>query len=200
MPNGYELTILELPALRTDTINDIEIPLPVEFGNYLIRDPSQLFHSNTKPDFRSFFKGLYFRISSGSDPLMVSLYLAPALPVQFIRELYCFYMHDEAGVQSQYYFVLDAVNRNAAFTLFKHDFNAASPDKRIKHINDGFRDTLSYLQYLNGVYTKVSLPGLENLKNDPSLKNIAVNKARLTVPVYYDGDLYKPSTAAPQLH
>ena len=110
------------------------------------------------------------------------------------------YMHDDAAVQSTYYFILDAVNRNAAFTLFNHNFNAASPDKRIKHINDGFRDTLSYLQYLNGVYTKISLPGLEILKNDASfLKNFAVNKARLLVPVYFDGVLYKASTAPSSL-
>ena len=53
----------------------------------------------------------------------------------------------------------------------------------IKHINDGYRDTLSYLQSLNGVYTKIILPGLEKMKNDPSFGKIAVNKARLTVPV-----------------
>jgi hypothetical protein len=37
------------------------------------------------------------------------------------------------------------------------------------------------------------------VKNDTSLKHIAVNKARLTVPVYFDGDLYKASTVASSL-
>jgi hypothetical protein len=202
--DGYKIDNIKIPPLRTDTINDIQIPLPVEFGNYLIRDQSMLFHSNTKPDFRSHFKGLYFRISSGSDPLMVSLYLDPPNSSKSdhsgSQNYFVLYMHDEAAVQSQYYFILDAVNRNAAFTLISHNFNAASPGKRIKHINDGFRDTLSYLQHLNGVYTKISLPGLEALKNNPSfIKNIAVNKARLVVPVFFDGGLYKASTAPPQL-
>jgi hypothetical protein len=33
------------------------------------------------------------------------------------------------------------------------------------------------------------------MKSDSAFKNIAVNKARLTVPVYFDGDLYTASTA-----
>jgi hypothetical protein len=67
-------------------------------------------------------------------------------------------------------------------------------------LNNGHNDSLSYLQYLDGVYTKISLPGLKSLKNDPLFNNnIAINKARLTVPVHYDGDLYKASTAPTQL-
>ena len=104
-------------------------------------------------------------------------------------------MHDDAGTTKEFYFILDAMNKNACYNRFSHDFNTASPEKRINHINDGFKDTLSYLQYLNGVYTMISIPGLEKLRSDSSFKNIAVNKARLTVPVYFDGDLYKASTA-----
>jgi hypothetical protein len=196
---GFKINNLILPPLRTDTINDIDLSLPVEFGSYLIRDQTMLFHSNTKPDFRSFFKGLYFQLTSGSDPLLISLFLnqpdANSSDHQGSQNFIVLYMHDDAAVQSTYYFILDAVNRNAGFTLFNHNFAAADPDKRIKHINDGFRDTLSYLQYLNGVYTKISLPGLGVLKNDASfLKNLAVNKARLLVPIYFDGVLYKAST------
>ena len=62
-----------------------------------------------------------------------------------------------------------------------------------KHVNDGQKDTLSYLQYFNGVYTRITIPGLENLKNNPDFDKIAVNKARLTIPVYFDGDLFKAS-------
>ncbi|MEI8226318.1 MAG: DUF4270 family protein [Bacteroidota bacterium] len=194
---------VELPLLKPDTINDIVINVPNEFGNYLLRDTTKLFYSNTKPDFRSFFKGLYFRISSGSDPLMVSLYLEPPDLSYSLHSTYqnafVLYMHNEVDVQKEFYFILDATNRNASFNRFSHDFNTAAPEKKIEHINDGYRDTLSYLQYLNGVYTKITLPGLETLKNNPVFDNIAVNKARLTVPVYFDGDLYKASTVPPQL-
>jgi len=196
---GYEVADIELPLLKPDTINDIALTLPVEFGNYLTRDTAMLFYSNTKPDFRSFFKGLYFRITSSADPMLVSLSIDPPDQPGDYYNLFVLYMHDEVDVQKEFYFILDATNRNASFNRFSHDFNTAAPEKKIEHINDGYRDTLSYLQYLNGVYTKITLPGLETLKNNPVFDNIAVNKARLTVPVYFDGDLYKASTVPPQL-
>jgi hypothetical protein len=201
---GYEVTNIKLPVLRADTINDIAITLPVEFGNYLTRDTAQLFHSNAKPDFRSFFKGLYFRLSSGSDPLMVSLYLAQpdanSSDHTGSQNYIALFMHDDSDVTKEFYFVLDAVNKNAAYSRYTHNFSTARPGNRITHINDNYRDTLAYLQYLNGVYTRISLPGLESLKNDPSfMGNIAVNKARLTFPIYYDGTIYKPSTLPSRL-
>jgi hypothetical protein len=197
---GYEVTDIDLPVLKADTINDIIINLPVEFGNYLTRDTAKLFHSNTKPDFRSFFKGLWFRMYSSSDPLLVSLSLAQPTTLGDYYNYFVLFMHDDAGTAKEFFFILDAMNRNASFNRFSHDFSTASPEKKIMHINDGFRDTLSYLQYLNGVYTKIELPGLESLKNDPTFNNVAVNKARLIVPVYFDGDLYKVSNVPSQLY
>ena len=38
------------------------------------------------------------------------------------------------------------------------------------------------------------------MKNDPSFDKIGVNKARLTIPAYFDGDLYRPATAPSQLY
>ena len=197
---GYEVTDITLPVLKPDTINNLVINLPVEFGNYLTRDTSKFFYSNTQPDFRSYFKGLYFRLSTVSDHLIAALSLQPPSELGAYANVLILYMHNEVGDPKQYFFILDAMNRNASYNRFIHDFNSAIPGKKIEHINDGYRDTLSYLQYLNGAYTKIVFPGLENLKNDPSYNNgIAVNKARLTVPVYYDGDLYKASTAPAQL-
>jgi hypothetical protein len=184
--------------LRADTVNDIAITVPVEFGNYLTRDTAKLFYSNTKPDFRSYFKGLYFQMTSISDPLLVSLSLV-ADGTGYYNNYFVLYMHDEVDNPKEYRFILDAKNTNASFNRFSHNFSTASPGKKIEHINDDYRDTLSYLQYLNGVYTKITLPGLETLKNNPTFDNIAVNKARLIVPVYFDGDLYKASTVPSQL-
>jgi len=197
---GYEVADIELPVLKPDTINDIALTLPIEFGNYLTRDTAKLFYSNNKDDFRTFFKGLYFQMSSGSDPMLVALSLQQLSSSNSYNNYFALYMHDEDDVLKIFYFILDAKNRNASFNRFSHDFNTASPEKKIEHINDvRYRDTLSYLQYLNGVYTKITFPGLESLKNDPSFENIAVNKARLTVPVYLDGDLYKASTIPSRL-
>jgi hypothetical protein len=198
---GYELNDIELPVLKADTVNNIVLTLPVEFGNYLTRDTSKFFYSSTQPDFRSYFKGLYFRLSSVPDPLIFALSLEPPSQLGAYENVLILFMHDETGNAKQYFFILDAMNRNASYNRFIHDFTTALPGKKIEHINDGYRDTLSYLQNLNGVYTKIVLPGLEILKSDPSFVNgLSVNKARLTVPVYYDGDLYKASTAPIQLY
>jgi hypothetical protein len=195
---GYGIAVA-LPAVTASGINDISVKLPVSFGEYLTRDTSKFFYSNTKPDFRSYFKGLYFRISSSTDPILVSLSLSAQSTLSEYYNFITLYMHDDANVQKEYYFILDATNVNARYNRFLHDLSTADPDKRIKHVNDDQKDTLSYLQYLNGLYTRITLPGLENLKNNPEFENIAVNKARLTIPVYFDGDNYTASKAPESL-
>jgi hypothetical protein len=198
-PGGYDMPDLILPVLKKDTINNVIITLPKAFGQYILRDTSMLFHSNTKPDFRSYFKGLYFRITSSPNPVLLTVNLEPPTTFDTYKSYIIIYMTGETGAAKEFYFILDAINKNASFNRFTHNFNTALPGKKIQHINDGFIDSLSYLQYLNGVYTKISLPGLATLKNDPKYANISVNKARITVPVQFDGSLYKASTAPPRL-
>jgi hypothetical protein len=53
---------------------------------------------------------------------------------------------------------------------------------------------------LSGAFTKVVLPGLAEIKNDPEMTKIAVNRARLIVPVFNDKSLYKGSRMATQLY
>jgi hypothetical protein len=188
---------LQLPVLRTDSINTVIMNVPIAFGNYLTRDTAKLFYNNNKSDFRAFFKGIYFRIIPSSNPLIADLILQAASTAVNYENYFIMFMHDDLGVYKEYYFVLDAVNKNAAFNLFSHDFSTATLGNKMKHRNDtsySSRDTVSYQQSLNGVYTKIRVPGLEKLKKDPSFKNIAVNKARLTVPFLLDGNLYKTST------
>jgi hypothetical protein len=189
---GYNVAV-KLPTLKPNVLNDISIDLPVSFGEYITRDTSKFFYSNTKPDFRSYFKGLYFQIASSSDPMLVSLSLSAQSSLSEYFNFITLYLHDNANVQKEYSFVLDATNVNARYNRYLHDFSTASPDKKIKHINDNQKDTLSYLQYLNGVYTRITLPGLENIKNNPEFAKIAINKARLIIPVFFDGVNYKAS-------
>ena len=66
-------------------------------------------------------------------------------------------------------------------------------------MNNNVRDSLVYLQVMNGLYTRVKIPGLETLKSNPAMRNVAVNKARLTLPVLYDGSIYKASTIPSQI-
>ncbi len=183
---GFKVANIPLPVLRTDTINDIALKLPdgQEFGNYLIRDTTQLFYNNNIPDFRTYFKGLYFQMDQSSDPLMLSLDLVYDQKKYY--NYFALYGHDKAGVIVEYSFNLDAKNKNAAFNVFSHDFTTATIGDKMAHRNTTYKDTLSYLQSLNGVYTKITLPGLEKIKSDPSFGKIAVNRARLTIPVKFD--------------
>ena len=207
---GYVLNNIELPVLKADTINDVILNLPVEFGNYLTRDPTQLFYSENNihyspdfPDFRSYFRGLYFQMEPSPDPVLVSLYLEPPnvnnSEHSGSQSALVLYYRDSTDVSRQFELLLDAKIRNAAYSRFSHDYLTADPDKRIKHINDGYRDTLSYLQSLNGVYTKIVLPGLSKIKNDASFDKIAVNRAKLIVPVVFDGNQFTGTTVPPRL-
>ena len=186
---GFNVADIVLPALRTDTINDVELNLPgkgVAFGNYLTRDTSKLFYNNKIADFRSYFKGLYFRLNSGSKPFLVSLSLVYNSQLATYFNYFVLFVHDSTGTSKQYSLILDAKNINASFNVFSHDFNTAIGGDKFPNRNTTYKDTLSYLQAFNGVYTKISLPGLEQIKNDPAFSKIAINRARLVVPVSFN--------------
>jgi hypothetical protein len=185
--------------LRTDTINNISIVVPDTLGKLILRDKSMLFHSGSKPDFRSYFKGLYFQLIA-TDPVFLTLSVAPA--TSSYSNFFYIYMHDQNGTPlTPFLLVLDAVSKNAAFNKYIHNWDAAEPDKKILHINDtAYLDSLTYVQRMNGVYTKVEIPGLRAIKKDPAMQKIAVNKARLIFPVYYDGAVFKRSNIPGQAY
>jgi hypothetical protein len=77
----------------------------------------------------------------------------------------------------------------------EHNFSSASPDKEFGDIvNQPVLDSLSYVQGMNGVFTKLIIPGLEAMKNDTSRSKTAINKATLYMPVHYDGEYYSDAT------
>ena len=92
------------------------------------------------------------------------------------------YGHHSDSTAVNYSFILDAKNANAAYNRYSHDYTTATLGDKMAHRNTTYRDTLSCLQSLNGVYTKISMPGLEKLKSAGTLGKIAVNRARLVVP------------------
>ncbi len=197
---GYNIADIRLPVMKADTINPVVLDLPVEFGEYLLRDTTKLFHSNSVPDFRDHFRGLYFRLYDQTDPLLLSLRQVSTTGIGYYGNYFVIFYHNAKGEQKQYLFVLDAISVNARYNRFEHDFSAADPARKIQHINNGISDTVSFIQSLSGVYTKIYLPGLDSLKNNPLYSGIAVNKAVLKIPIFYDDDIYKPSTIPSQLH
>jgi len=185
---GVKITNIALPSLRNDTINDIGLLLPgngIEFGKYLIRKPNMLFYNNNLSDFRSYFKGIYFQLDPSPDPILVSLSLAYNLSTATYYNYVALFGHDSDGVARSYTFILDAKNTNAAYNRFSHKYGTATTGDTLVHRNTNYRDTLSFSQALNGVFTKITLPGLEKLKRDGFLNKIAINKARLVVPIKF---------------
>jgi hypothetical protein len=205
-----------LPALKADTINNIVMNFYpddngiIPLAERLFQDTSKLFHSNNQPDFRSYFKGLHFTITSEGDPIMATLGLANSndgylIIDRYYKNFFVLYYHDPNSTANPkpaqiFYFMLDAVNRNASYNIISHDFSTALEENRIENVNNFYIDTLSYLQNLNGVYTRIVFPGLPALKADPAFANIAVNKARLTVPYFDNEDLFKDATTPRQLY
>jgi Domain of unknown function (DUF4270) len=191
---GYKVSDILLPSLRGDTINNITLSLPgngVEFGKYLTRDTTKLFYNNNTPDFRSYFKGLYFQLNStNTDPYLLSLSLT--FNSSNYNNYFILYIHDSIGTAKQYSLILDAKNTNASFNTFNHDFSTATTGDKMAHLNTTFKDTLSYLQSLDGVYTKLVLPGLKKIKTDNSFGKIAINRARLVVPVHFKATVLSP--------
>ena len=189
-----------IPELRSDTINNIEIYLPNSFGEYLIRDQDKLFYT-TEPgeeDFRNYFKGIHISIpsASASDPFLLEFDFSSS---SSYSNYFIVHMHDSENpsITYPYLFLLDSRKPNVRFAKIGHDFSTASSDKSIENIiNQPVIDSLSYVQGLSGVYTKISIPGLEAIKNDPARKRSAVNKANLIAPVYLDNITYTNSEVA----
>jgi len=195
---GYELPPIELPKLKGATVNSVALDLPVQFANYLLRDTSFLFHSNRIPDFRSYFKGICMSLTDES-PVFLTLKLQPPTLTEPYQNYIIIYYHDNNNVKKEYSLHLDAVAKNARFNIFSNNYEAADADKRIEHINEYVKDTITYVQAMSGVYTKIMLPGLEKIKENGALSNISVNKARLIIPFYTDGQAYTLKTVPSSL-
>jgi hypothetical protein len=131
---------------------------------------------------------------------MVSLNLGLSSTTYDYSNYFTFYMRDSVDNEVNCYFILDPQNQNALYNKYEHDYEAADADKKIMHINDGVYDTLIYLQSLNGVYSKLKIPGLKGIKDDPTMDNVAINKARLIFPYVIDGNTYTDSTITKQIY
>jgi hypothetical protein len=187
---GLELCSFQMPSITKDTVQIMAVNLPVSVGEYLTRDTTKLFQGTDVEDFQTFFKGIYFTTeeqtksgAKGVNGLLVALSFNTD---EFLLKVY--YHNSSAGSHS-YEFIINT--NSVRYNRYSFDYSTAEPGKMIQHINDGYRDTLAYLQSFGGVFTTIKLPGLEYYKD---LMPLSVNKARLQFPVFLDDDVYKNST------
>lgn len=191
------VTAAVLPDLEEDADTVVSIPLSRTFGQHLLRDTSMLFIRNDTADFRNFFNGLYFKpITLGEDrSFMVKIDVySPATRIVV-------YYKDGMNLQKQYHFtipvVIEGIERSVVYNRFLHDYSRAEPGKEIQYINEPVIDTLSYVQSIGGVYTRLVIPGLEALRDEMPL---SINKARLYLPVYLNQDDYTESMVPERLY
>jgi hypothetical protein len=199
------LASFKLPLVKKDSLVNYVIKLADEFtpelGAYLLRDTTKLYQDvdSIKKDFRSYFKGVYITVTDSptknnlkGGPTGVPLLMAYTFSSDnFIIRIY---YHDKKRAAQ----VLDLKinDKSARYNRYFHDFSQADPIIGIKHINDSYRDTVTYLQGLNGAFTRIKLSGLEQYK---SMGNIAVNRARLTVPVFLN-ETYTTTTVPSKIY
>jgi hypothetical protein len=183
-----ELGTFDLPGITKDTIQTLSVSLPVSVGEYLMRDTTKLEQEDDANDFRSFFRGVYVTLVDSPQPLIMAFSFSTATFVITVH------YHNSNGEDLTYDF---NINTNSVrYNRYRHDSTTALPENKIKHVNDGVKDTLSYLQTFNGVFPRIKIPGLSSFK---SLMPISVNRATLVFSVYLDNTVYTTTTVPNQV-
>ncbi len=204
-----QITSFSIPPLEEGSDTVLVVDLPVSFGEYILRDTSMLFKSNNIPDFRTYFKGLYFSYPQSDNYHMLYINISGLMPgssdpSRIVPRSFSSIVQRVTGQVSLtsnstitiYYtdaedndrvYILLMNNTCAKYSHFVHNYELADPEKKIKYINEPIVDTLVYIQSMSGVYSKLVIPGLEVLRSLPS---IAINKARIILPVYLNADDY----------
>ena len=111
----------------------------------------------------------------------------------FFITIYYHYLSD--GSTDAYLFQVNS--KSVRYNRYRHDYSTAIPEKQIIHVGEEYRDTITGLQPFNGIRTKIKLPGLENFKE---INSISVNKARLTIPVFLDDEVYTEDDVPPYIY
>lgn len=159
------------PGTAGDTILQVHLPLTMAYE--LIRDTTMLFLSSEIDDFRNYFNGLYFEYPQTDNHHLLKVNMLGG------NSAITMYYKDTLEASQSFIFLFNT--RAVLYNRYQHDFEAADPEKKIKYINQPVKDTLTYVQGMNGVFTKIHIPGLEGLKNEMP---VSINKARLFLPVY----------------
>lgn len=154
-----------------DTVMHVHLPLTM--AEELIRDTTMLFLASDGDDFRNYFNGLYFEYPQSDNRHLLKLDLLGGY------SNITMYYKDTLENSRSFTFLFSP--KAVIYNRYQHDYEAADPEKKIKYINQPVKDTMAYVQGMNGVFTRIVIPGLERLKDEMPA---GINKARLFLPVY----------------
>lgn len=174
VPTKHLLSAFSVPKLTNfDTI--LKFHMSPFFIDEITRDTTMIYLRTDSIDFRNYFNGLYFNYPQTSSFHMLQLNITGG------NTNLALYYTDTTG--SKLAFVFPFNTKAVYYNTFKHDFDAADPEKKIKYLNQEIKDTITYVQGFNGAYTIISIPGLEQVKEQMP---IGINKARLYLPAWTD--------------
>ncbi|MDX2444750.1 MAG: DUF4270 family protein [Bacteroidales bacterium] len=150
----------------------IKIYLNPTFGDWLISDTSALVSQSA---FQDHFNGFYV---SAED------YLGGTGAVTYIdllsaeTQIIMYYGNSE---EDSLVYPFDINTTSARINLFDHNPSTADEAQKIHHLDDNIEDTISYVQGMAGVYTKLVLPFFETWRDSIPM---AVNQAQIIISLY----------------
>ena len=134
-----------LGTFTLDGISDMDTVLsfhmPRLFIDELMRDTTMIYLKEDTVDFRDYFNGLYFEFPQAQNYHMAQVNLTGGGTGLTL------YYTDTASIKRSFIFLFNT--KAAYYNTFRHDFDAADPEKKIKYINQEIEDTVSYVQGFN---------------------------------------------------
>ncbi|MCA1757208.1 MAG: DUF4270 domain-containing protein [Bacteroidales bacterium] len=170
-------TVLLRP-IEKDTL--LRINMGMSPGDVFLRDTSMLFLSSDSADFRTLIKGVWIEYLPASENHMFEVDVSSG------QTGFEVHYTDAAANHSTYPFGINS--KTVKYNRYIHDFSTADPGMEISHINDMVKDSLSYIQSFQGVFTRIEIPGLEALRE---MMPLGINKASLVLPAFTD-DMFFP--------
>ena len=142
------------------------------FGEWLLSDTSALVSQSA---FQDHFNGFYLTANEffGGTGAITNMDMISA-----VTRVSLYYSNSE---EDSLFYEFDINSSTAKINLFDHDLSTADDAFKINHLNDNIEDTVSYIQGIGGVYTKLTFPFCETWKDSMPL---AVNQAEIILSLY----------------
>lgn len=152
----------------------LRIPLSNAFGQEILDAGNNTNVISTNTDLKSLVNGLY--ITPSTDVNNTTLAINEGAVIYFdmnssLSTLTVFYSNDN-GPEKSYSFIINSESKK--FNHFEHNYTGTEIDKQLNNLTHD--STLTYVQAMGGVKTKLVIPNLKSLSNEGK---IIINKAEI---------------------
>lgn len=156
-----------LTTVGTDSnaVPQLRIPLTASLGDSIMAMNGQVTLSNNN-DWKTYFHGILIRIDPTFSGRGCISYF------DFANSSMVLYFHDTLNTVKNYSFTLNGARLNS----FQHDYLGSDVGRQFA--DSAYMDTLTYIQAMGGVKTRISFPFLKHFTDSGS---IVVNKAQLVL-------------------